>query len=64
MDKSIIFLNPDDIGVHPLIQFLEENGAFKYSQRELDIMVQSVQDIDFLQPILVTRLQRGVIRNI
>ena len=59
MDKSIIFLTPDDIGVHPLIQFLEENGVFKYSQRELDIMVQSVQNIDFLQPILVTPAPEG-----
>lgn len=54
MDKNIIFLHPNEIGVHPTVEYLERGGVFSYDKRHLDMMVESIRSIDFLQPILVT----------
>jgi ParB-like chromosome segregation protein Spo0J len=51
--ENFAFLYPSEIGVHPLIAYLEEKGAFGFKKEELDKLVEDVKENDFLQPILV-----------
>lgn len=53
MDE-LIYLQPDEIGVHPVIKYLEEGGVFPYTDYELQRIVASFKEIGPLQPILIT----------
>lgn len=56
---KLCYLYPSEIGVHPLISYLEENGAFGFRREELDKLVEDVKENDFLQPILVMPAPEG-----
>ncbi len=57
--ENFAFLYPSEIGVHSLIAYLEEKGAFGFKKEELDRLVEDVKENDFLQPILVMRAPEG-----
>lgn len=57
--ENFAYLYPSEIGVHPLISYLEENGAFGFRREELDKLVEDVKENDFLQPILVMPAPEG-----
>ena len=52
--ESLIYLHPNDIGVHPVLKYLEENGAFSYTDYDLTRIIASFETIGPLQPILIT----------
>ncbi len=52
--REFLYLSPKEIGVHPVLKYFEENGAFSYTDHELTRLVASFQVIGPLQPILIT----------
>ncbi len=54
MESELINLFSKEIGVHPIIAYLEKEGAFNYKENELRALIESVKRDGFLQPILVT----------
>ena len=61
-EGELLHLQPSEIQPHPAIKFLEENGAFPISPKDIEKLSESVAGKGFLQPITVMNIDGSYYR--